>query len=110
MILMAVAVAFVALGLSIAALISSLTGGNGPQSPTTSSAATAASGQVTIPMVLGMQTAGAEAALAAVGLTFTVTESVSTTTPAGQVVTQTPSAGSQIQRSGSVNLTVSSGP
>jgi hypothetical protein len=108
MVLLAVAVGCVALGLSIAALISSLTGGTESQSPTTSSVAP--SEPVTIPNVLGMQTAGAEAALTAAGLSYTVTETVSTNVAAGLVSEESPSAGSQIQKSGSVNLTVSSGP
>jgi hypothetical protein len=66
---------------------------------------------VIVPNVVGMTQAAAQAALAAAGLTVgSVTNSPSSTTPAGQVISQEPAAGSAVARGTADNLVISSGP
>lgn len=66
---------------------------------------------VAVPNVIGMTQAGAQSALSAVALTMgTVTSVYSETIAAGEVVDQTPTAGSMVLPGTTVNVTVSQGP
>lgn len=65
---------------------------------------------ITVPSVLGLTQAEAEAALAAAGLTVgTKTPKASTTVPAGTVISQNPLAGSVVPKGTAVALEISSG-
>jgi beta-lactam-binding protein with PASTA domain len=64
----------------------------------------------TVPNVVGLTQAAAGSALASAGLnTGTVTFQISTIVPAGQVISQTPFAGSSVPTGSLVNLVISSG-
>jgi beta-lactam-binding protein with PASTA domain len=66
---------------------------------------------VTVPDVVGMTGAEAGEALAAVGLTVgTVTESFHPSAPEGEVLGQSPTAGTVVSPGSAVDLTVSKGP
>jgi len=66
---------------------------------------------VAVPNVVGMTQAAAEAALTGVGLAVgAVTEDLSATVPAGQVISQNPAAGVEVAPGASVDLVVSKGP
>ncbi len=65
---------------------------------------------VSVPDVVGDQRSVAELTLAVAGLTVgTVSEQYSSTVPAGQVMSQSPSAGAQVAPGSAVNLVVSLG-
>jgi len=66
---------------------------------------------VAVPDVVGLTRAAAEAALTGAGLTLgAVTESYSDTVPAGDVMSQTPAAGTEVLPGAAVALEVSLGP
>jgi len=66
---------------------------------------------VGVPAVIGLESAQAQAALVASGLTVgDLTESYSGTAAAGIVISQNPAAGTQLQRELPVSLVVSRGP
>ncbi|NLV41497.1 MAG: PASTA domain-containing protein, partial [Candidatus Hydrogenedentes bacterium] len=66
---------------------------------------------VAVPNVVGLTQAAAEAALTGAGLTLgAVTESYSDTVPAGQVMSQTPAAGTEVLPNTAVDIEVSLGP
>lgn len=66
---------------------------------------------VTVPDVIGQTRAAAEMAIATAGLTVgTVSEAPSDTVPAGDVVSQMPSAGVGVAPGTAVHLVVSTGP
>jgi beta-lactam-binding protein with PASTA domain len=65
---------------------------------------------VAVPAVTGQPQASAQAALAAAGLTFKVTNGASAVVPKGSVISQAPSAGQQVPTGTSIGLTVSTGP
>ncbi len=66
--------------------------------------------QVTVPDVVGLPEAEANAVLTAAKLTLgAVTQEPSDTIPAGQVISQNPLAGTQIDKNSAVNLVVSQG-
>ena len=64
---------------------------------------------VTVPDVTLQTQANAQSALAAVGLTSTVSNATSATVPAGSVISQTPAGGSSALAGSAVALVVSSG-
>jgi beta-lactam-binding protein with PASTA domain len=69
------------------------------------------SSSVTVPKVVGLSQTAAGSALSAAGLmTGTITRQASTTVAAGDVVSQSPSAGSSVTSGAAVNLVISSGP
>ena len=64
-----------------------------------------------VPNVLGLTRTAAAASIAAAGLMLgTETQASSDTVPAGSVLNQTPSAGTEVAANSAVNLVVSSGP
>ena len=66
---------------------------------------------VTVPDVVGLSQANAEAAIVAAGLTVgVVTTDNSDTVPVGDVISQDPTAGSEIAEGSSVDIVVSLGP
>jgi internalin A len=66
---------------------------------------------VAVPDLAGMTQSGAESALTGAGLVLgAVTESFSSTVPAGQVVSQNPAAGAGVAPGSAVNLVLSKGP
>lgn len=66
---------------------------------------------VTVPTVVGLTQASAEAAITSAGLALgTVTTTNSDTVPAGNVISQTPTGGTQVTEGANVDLVVSSGP
>jgi PASTA domain/Bacterial Ig domain/Cadherin-like domain len=65
---------------------------------------------VTVPNVVGLAQADAQAAITGAGLTVgTISNATSATVPAGQVISQTPSGGSSALAGSAVSLVVSSG-
>jgi len=65
---------------------------------------------VSVPGVVGLSQANAEAAITNAGLSVgTVTTASSTTVPAGDVISQTPGAGIEVTEGSSVDLVVSTG-
>jgi len=67
--------------------------------------------RVTVPDVLGITQAGAEAAIVNAGLTVgSVTEEYSDTVAEGLVISQSPAAGTKVARGSAVALVVSKGP
>ena len=72
---------------------------------------TAVLGQVSVPNVVGLAQAAAEAAITAAALIVgTITKANSATVAAGNVISQTPVAGASAQLGSAINLTVSLGP
>lgn len=68
-------------------------------------------GNTPVPVVVGMEESATEAAIIAAGLTVgTVTEEFSATVPAGQVISQNPSAATLVNAGATVNLVISKGP
>src|SRR5438552_17832638 len=66
--------------------------------------------QVAVPNVVGQTQAAATSALTSAGLTAgTVTQQSSTTVASGNVISESPAAGTTVARSPAVNLVVSSG-
>jgi len=66
--------------------------------------------RIVVPDLIGMSQAQAEAADAASDLTTDVVKTPSSSVPAGQVVAQSPVAGSIFLRPATITITVSSGP
>ncbi len=72
---------------------------------------TGASGNVSVPNVVGTTQASASTAIVAAGLTVgTVTMASSATVPNGDVISESPAAGTSVASGSAVNLTVSTGP
>ena len=72
---------------------------------------TAVLGQISVPNVVGVAQAAAEAAITAAALVVgTITKANSATVAAGNVISQAPAAGASAQLGSAVNLTVSLGP
>jgi len=65
---------------------------------------------VEVPNVVGQAQAAAQAAIAAAGLTSSVSLACSDTVPAGNVISQSPAGGSLVAPGSTVGLVVSSGP
>ena len=66
---------------------------------------------MSVPNVVGMTLAEAEAAIVAAGLAVgVVTEAYSPTVPVGDVISQDPAGGSSVLPASAVNLVVSKGP
>jgi len=65
---------------------------------------------VIVPNVVGQAQAAAQAALASANLTSSVTLECSDTVAAGNVISQSPAAGTSVPEGSTVSLTVSSGP
>jgi beta-lactam-binding protein with PASTA domain len=65
---------------------------------------------VTVPNVVGMTQAAAEAALAAAGLTASSQPGNSTTVANGQVMAQAPAAAQRVPKNTNIGITVSQGP
>jgi len=66
--------------------------------------------EVTVPSVSGLSRSAAEAALSAVGLTASMTESPSDSVAKGMVITQSPVAGTVVPEGTKVLLVISKGP
>jgi beta-lactam-binding protein with PASTA domain len=67
--------------------------------------------KVTVPNVVGLKQAAASSAITGAGLVVgTVTTQSSASVPAGEVVSETPIAGTSVTKGSAVNLVVSSGP
>jgi hypothetical protein len=69
----------------------------------------AGSQPVFVPAVVGLSEAAAVAALSAATLTTVVSQTYSATVPAGQVLSQTPGAGTEVAGGGTVQLVLSAG-
>ena len=65
---------------------------------------------VPLPSVVGQQRTAAEAALTTAGVTVAVTEQYAMKIPSGQVISQSPAAGTVVNSGTSFSLTVSKGP
>jgi beta-lactam-binding protein with PASTA domain len=65
---------------------------------------------VTVPDVVGEDQDDASAAIAGVGLTVVVEQMPSETVPAGEVISQTPAAGTEVSPGSTVTIVVSTGP
>lgn len=82
--------------------------GNNTSSTTTT---TTANRKVTVPSVVGKDENAAKSAITAAGLTVgTVSEASSDTVESGLVISQSPSANSETESNGKVNIVLSSGP
>ena len=67
--------------------------------------------QVTVPSVVSLTQVAAETAITAAGLVLNiVTTAASSTVAAGNVISETPAAGTQVSAGSAVNLVVSTGP
>ncbi|HXI28219.1 MAG TPA: PASTA domain-containing protein, partial [Vicinamibacterales bacterium] len=64
----------------------------------------------TVPAIIGLTQASAQAAIAAAGLTVGTITSVNAAAPAGQVVAQNPGVGASVAPNSTVSFTVSLGP
>lgn len=86
----------------------SSTGGNTSSTTTTT---TTTNNKVTVPSVVGKDENAAKSAITAAGLTVgTVSEASSDTVESGLVISQSPSANSETESNGKVNIVLSSGP
>ncbi|MFA7297767.1 MAG: helix-turn-helix domain-containing protein, partial [Dehalococcoidia bacterium] len=90
-----------------------VSGGASSATPTAGSpqptATAAASGGIAVPNLVGVARADAQARLQDAGLTSVVVEIASATVPAGQVASQQPAAGANLNRGENVTLIVSRG-
>ena len=82
----------------------------GPVKPGSSVTVYVANGNVKVPSVVGMSCSSATAALQQSHLQASCQNAPSDTAPAGQVFSQSPSAGQQTPQGGTVTLQVSTGP
>jgi len=82
----------------------------GPVKPGSSVTVYVANGNVKVPNVVGMSCSSATAALQQSHLQASCQNAPSDTAPAGQVFSQSPSAGQQTPQGGTVTLQVSTGP
>jgi beta-lactam-binding protein with PASTA domain len=64
----------------------------------------------TVPAIIGMTQAGAQAAIVAAGLTVGTVSSANSAAPAGQVIGQSPGVGASVAPNSAVSFTVSLGP
>ena len=80
-------------------------------STTSSTTTTTTNSKVTVPSVVGKDENAAKSAITAAGLTVgTVSEASSDTVESGLVISQSPSANSETENGGKVNIVLSSGP
>lgn len=80
-------------------------------STTSSTTTTTTNSKVKVPSVVGKDENAAKSAITAVGLTVgTVSEASSDTVESGLVISQSPSANSETESNGKVNIVLSSGP
>ena len=80
-------------------------------STTSSTTTTTTNSKVTVPSVVGKDENAAKSAITAAGLTVgTVSEASSDTVGSGLVISQSPSANSETESGGKVNIVLSSGP
>lgn len=80
-------------------------------STTSSTTTTTTNSKVTVPPVVGKDENAAKSAITAAGLTVgTVSEASSDTVESGLVISQSPSANSETESNGKVNIVLSSGP
>ena len=82
----------------------------GPVPPTTVVTLFVSNGNVKVPSVTGLSCGDAQQRLASSNLQGSCTNTPSATVPAGQVISQSPTAGSQAPQGSTVSLQVSSGP
>jgi len=82
----------------------------GPVPPDTVVTLFVSNGNVKVPNVVGMTCNDAKNTLSASNLQGSCTNTASDTVPAGQVISQTPGAGSQTPQGSTVSLQVSTGP
>lgn len=83
--------------------------GGAPVASTPAAQGTATTGSVTVPNLVGVARADAQARLQDAGLTSVVVEIANATVPAGRVASQQPAAGTGVNRGDNVTLIVSRG-
>lgn len=106
---LALVIAIIALGVGAMALVVAIA--RDPSSTTsTSTSVQAATGTVRVPDVVGTATKSAKGKLTAAGLTPSVKRSTNATVPKGKVVSESPAAGTAVNKGTTVVLVVSKGP
>jgi PASTA domain len=106
------ALAMAATALSVAALVVAFlsidrhSASRSTPSPTSIESATT----ITVPMLVGMNTADATASAERLGLSVRTVQTQSTVAPRGAVIAQEPPAGTSIRKGDPVTLTTPSGP
>lgn len=97
--------------LAAAGSTASSDGTNSTGSTTSSTTTTTTNSKVKVPSVVGKDENAAKSAITAAGLTVgTVSEASSDTVESGLVISQSPSANSETESNGKVNIVLSSGP
>ena len=97
--------------LAAAGSTASSDGTNSTGSTTSGTTTTTTNSKVTVPPVVGKDENAAKSAITAAGLTVgTVSEASSDTVESGLVISQSPSANSETESGGKVNIVLSSGP
>lgn len=97
--------------LAAAGSTASSNGTSSTGSTTSGTTTTTTNSKVTVPPVVGKDENAAKSAITAVGLTVgTVSEASSDTVESGLVISQSPSANSETESGGKVNIVLSSGP
>ena len=97
--------------LAAAGSTASSDGTNSTGSTTSSTTTTTTNSKVKVPSVVGKDENAAKSAITAAGLTVgTVSEASSDTVESGLVISQSPSANSETESGGKVNIVLSSGP
>ena len=97
--------------LAAAGSTASSDGTNSTGSATSSTTTTTTNSKVKVPSVVGKDENAAKSAITAAGLTVgTVSEASSDTVESGLVISQSPSANSETESNGKVNIVLSSGP
>lgn len=97
--------------LAAAGSTASSDGTNSTGSTTSGTTTTTTNSKVTVPQVVGKDENAAKSAITAAGLTVgTVSEASSDTVESGLVISQSPSANSETESNGKVNIVLSSGP
>ena len=97
--------------LAAAGSTASSDGTNSTGSTTSSTTTTTTNSKVKVPSVVGKDENAAKSAITAAGLTVgTVSEAYSDTVESGLVISQSPSANSETESNGKVNIVLSSGP
>ena len=97
--------------LAAAGSTASSDGTNSTGSTTSGTTTTTTNSKVTVPPVVGKDENAAKSAITAAGLTVgTVSEASSDTVESGLVISQSPSANSETESNGKVNIVLSSGP
>jgi beta-lactam-binding protein with PASTA domain len=107
--ILALVIAIIALGVGVMALVVAIT--RDPSSTTTTpTSVQAGAGSVRVPDVVGTATKDARRKLKTAGLTASVHRTSSATVAKGQVVSESPAAGTSVAKGATVTLDVSKGP